>query len=433
MFRVTAFKSSFSASRGTLASVFIRRNFAESVGKTGKIGNAFALNESKTSSVSGAIQKALTTDKPLHDWTTSQIGEIYNTPLHDLLFYSQLITRKFFNPSEIQFCSLLSIKTGGCTEDCKYCAQSSRNHTDVQAEKLLGLDTVFSKAKIAKQKGATRFCMGSAWRGMHGRKSALRKISEMVKKINDELGMETCVTLGMLDDGQAEVLKKAGLTAYNHNIDTSRNHYKNVISSRTYDDRLATGKRVQDAGISLCQGGICGMGETDDDRISFLQTLCTLKEHPESVPINKLIPIKGTPIAEELKTKYKGRELTIEHLLRTIASARLLMPASIVRLAAGRYTMKESEQLLMFMAGVNAIFTGEKMLTTMCNGWDEDIAMLKKWGFVPMKAFTRSTPNAHMRINIDSKSKTFSIDITDKKMPVEAVGEKTEELAATLN
>jgi len=410
MLKITTFKRSCFTSRLILKSTTIKRNFAQSVGK---VDDTVGLIGSKTLPILKAMQKALTTDKPLHDWTPDQIGEIYNTPLHDLLFYSQLITRKFFNPSEIQFCSLLSIKTGGCTEDCKYCAQSSRNHTDVKAEKLLDLDTVFSQAKKAKQKGATRFCMGSAWRGMHGRKSALKKISGMVKKINDELGMETCVTLGMLDDGQAEVLKKAGLTAYNHNIDTSRNHYKNIISSRTFDDRLATGKRVQDAGISLCQGGICGLGETDDDRISFLHTLCTLKEHPESVPINKLIPIKGTPLADELKTKYKGRERTMEQLLRTIASARLLMPASIVRLAAGRYTMKESEQLLIFMAGVNAIFTGEKMLTTMCNGWDEDINMLKKWGFVPMKSFTRSTPNAHLRINIDSKSKTFSINLAE--------------------
>ncbi|QOU20349.1 hypothetical protein BRETT_005004 [Brettanomyces bruxellensis] len=395
MLKITTFKRSCFTSRLILKSTTIKRNFAQSVGK---VDDTVGLIGSKTLPISKAMQKALTTDKPLHNWTQDQIGEIYNTPLHDLLFYSQLITRKFFNPSEIQFCSLLSIR--------QVVAQKI-------AEKLLDLDTVFSQAKKAKQKGATRFCMGSAWRGMHGRKSALKKISGMVKKINDELGMETCVTLGMLDDGQAEVLKKAGLTAYNHNIDTSRNHYKNIISSRTFDDRLATGKRVQDAGISLCQGGICGLGETDDDRISFLHTLCTLKEHPESVPINKLIPIKGTPLADELKTKYKGRELTMEQLLRTIASARLLMPASIVRLAAGRYTMKESEQLLIFMAGVNAIFTGEKMLTTMCNGWDEDINMLKKWGFVPMKSFTRSTPNAHLRINIDSKSKTFSINLAE--------------------
>ncbi|VEU21732.1 DEKNAAC102371 [Brettanomyces naardenensis] len=361
------------------------------------------------------LNLALTTEVPIHNWTKDQIHEIYNTPLNSLIFYAQLIHRKYHNPSEIQLCTLLSIKTGGCTEDCKYCAQSSRNNTGVKAEKLLDVDSVFAKAKEAKERGSTRFCMGSAWRDMHGRKSAMKKIGTMVKRINDELQMETCVTLGMLDEGQAQTLKSAGLTAYNHNIDTSREHYKDIISTRTFDDRLETIKRVQDANIGACTGGILGLGETDEDHVSFLYTLANMDKHPESLPINRLIPIKGTPMAEELRSKYKGRQLTLESILRTIATARLLMPESIVRLAAGRYTMKESEQLLCFMSGVNAIFTGEKMLTTMCTGWDEDIAMLKKWGFIPMKAFKKTGPKSHLQIKIDPAKKTFTVDLTEEE------------------
>ncbi|TID29816.1 hypothetical protein CANINC_001631 [Pichia inconspicua] len=335
-----------------------------------------------------AIKEAFSLATPKTDWTRDQISAIYNTPLNDLLFYSQIQHRNHHNPSEIQLCTLLSIKTGGCTEDCKYCAQSTRNPTGLKATKMLDLDQVYEKAKIAKANKSTRFCMGSAWRSMDGRKSALKRIADMVHKINTELGMETCVTLGMINAEQAKSLKESGLTAYNHNIDTSRNHYKNIISTRTFDDRLETIKNVRDAGLKPCTGGILGMGETNEDHIDFIHTLATMEEHPESLPINKLIPIKGTPLADELKTKYKSRnKLSFETILRVIATARLTMPKSIIRLAAGRYTMPESEQLLCFNTGVNAIFTGEKMLTTMCTGWDEDIAMLNKWGFVPMEPF----------------------------------------------
>jgi biotin synthase len=239
---------------------------------------------------------------------------------------------------------------------------------------------------------------------MKGRKSALKKIAGMVKKINDELKMETCVTLGMIDDEQAKILKDSGLTAYNHNIDTSRSHYKNVISTRSYDDRLKTIKTVNDSGIKACTGGILGMGETVDDHIDFLHTLSTMEKHPESLPINKLIAIKGTPIEEELKTVYKDRKLELENILRVISTGRLLMPTSIIRLAAGRYTMKPAEQLLCFNAGVNAIFTGEKMLTTMCTGWDEDIAMLSKWGYVPMEAFKKTNPKEAIRVTVDGEN-----------------------------
>lgn len=338
-----------------------------------------------------AIDVALTSE-PRNDWTKEQIKEIYKTPLQDLMFKSQLQHRSHHNPSEVQLCTLLSIKTGGCTEDCKYCAQSSRYDTGTDAEKMIKLEEVKLAAMKAKENGSTRFCMGAAWRDMNGRKSGLKKITEMVKWINDELKMETCVTLGMVDEEQASTLKKAGLTAYNHNIDTSREHYPNVISTRSYDDRLKTIKNVQKVGLKACTGGILGLGETEDDHIGFLYTLATMNTHPESLPINRLVPIKGTPLEQELSELPADltRKLKFDAIIRTIATARLIMPNSIIRLAAGRYTMKENEQFLCFLAGCNAIFTGEKMLTTMCNGWDEDIAMLKKWGLRPMKSFGNS-------------------------------------------
>lgn len=358
-------------------------------------------------STPNALHLALTSKTPINTWTRDQISSIFNLPLNDLMFYAQLQHRQHHNPREVQLCTLLSIKTGGCTEDCKYCSQSSHNDTGLKATKLLDLDSVFEKAKIAKQNNSTRFCMGSAWRDMKGRKSALKKIADMVKKINDELKMETCVTLGMINEEQTKVLQDAGLTAYNHNIDTSREHYKNVISTRSYDERLETIKNVNKSGIKACTGGILGMGETVDDHIGFLLTLSTMEKHPESLPINKLIAIKGTPIEKELKTIYKDRKLELDNILRVISTARLLMPKSIIRLAAGRYTMKEHEQLLCFNSGVNAIFTGEKMLTTMCTGWDEDIAMLKKWGYVPMEAFKKTGPQETLKVSIDNESKYY--------------------------
>jgi biotin synthase len=331
---------------------------------------------------------------PTTQWTKLQIRDIYETPLMELVHQAQLQHRRYHNPKEVQLCTLLSIKTGGCSEDCKYCAQSSRYDTGTKAEKLISLDEVMRAATTAKQNGSTRFCMGAAWRDMHGRKSGLKKISEMVTKINNELGMETCVTLGMVTDQQARDLALAGLTAYNHNIDTSREHYPKVISTRTYDDRLATIESVQKAGIKACTGGILGLGETPEDHVSFLHTLATLEGgHPELLPINRLVPIKGTPMEKDISSLPQDSEkrLKFESVLKTIATARLIMPELIIRLAAGRYTMKEHEQFLCFMAGCNAIFTGEKMLTTMCNGWDEDIAMLKKWGLLPMEPVTKPT------------------------------------------
>ena len=250
---------------------------------------------------------------------------------------------------------------------------------------MVKVDEVIKEAEEAKRNGSTRFCLGAAWRDMKGRKSAMKRIQEMVTKVND-MGLETCVTLGMVDQDQAKQLKDAGLTAYNHNIDTSREHYSKVITTRTYDDRLQTIKNVQESGIKACTGGILGLGESEDDHIGFIYTLSNMSPHPESLPINRLVAIKGTPMAEELADP-KSKKLQFDEILRTIATARIVMPKAIIRLAAGRYTMKETEQFVCFMAGCNSIFTGKKMLTTICNGWDEDKAMLAKWGLQPMEAF----------------------------------------------
>jgi len=271
----------------------------------------------------------------------------------------------------------MNIKTGGCTEDCSYCAQSSRYKTNLTATKLSTVDSVMEAAKVAKANGSNRFCMGAAWRDMRGRKRGLKNIVDMVKGVRS-LGMEACVTLGMLDKEQAKELKEAGLTAYNHNVDTSREHYPSVISTRTYDERLQTLENVREAGIHVCSGGILGLGEVaKTDHVGLIYTLATLPGHPESFPVNKLVPIKGTPM-------FGQEPVKLEDVVRCIATARLVMPKTIIRIAAGRTTMPESEQMLCFMAGANAIFTGEKMLTTDCNGWDQDKDMFNRWGLVPM-------------------------------------------------
>ena len=293
----------------------------------------------------------------------------------------------------------MNIKTGGCTEDCSYCAQSSRYQTALTPTKLSQVDEVLAAARIAKANGSNRFCMGAAWRDMRGRKRGLANIVKMVEGVRG-MGMEACVTLGMVDKEQAMILKEAGLTAYNHNVDTSREHYGNVITTRSYDERLQTLQNVREAGIHVCSGGILGLGETPaTDHVGLIHTLATLPEHPESFPVNKLVPIKGTPM-------YGQEPVKFEDLVRCIATARLVMPSTIIRLAAGRVTMPESEQMMCFMAGANAIFTGEKMLTTDCNGWDEDKSMFERWGLQPMqteasKVFEEpkfaATPFSHVR------------------------------------
>lgn len=373
----------------------MRASLTRLIQATGVPRLALSANSTATtpaaSSVATKLLDRAILEGPRNDWTREEIRQIYDTPLQKLMFMSQLQHHKYHDPSEVQLCTLLNIKSGGCTEDCKYCSQSSRYDTGTKAEKLVKLEEVKQAAIKAKENGSTRFCMGAAWRDMHGRKSGLKKITEMVKWINEELHMETCVTLGMVTEEQATVLKDSGLTAYNHNIDTSREHYPKVITTRSYDDRLQTIKNVQKAGLKACTGGILGLGETDDDHVGFLYTLATMDKHPESLPINKLVPIQGTPMAEELKNipKSLSKSLRFEAILKTIATARLIMPESIIRLAAGRYSMREHEQFLCFLAGCNAIFTGEQMLTTACNGWEEDIAMLKKWGLKPMKSFRK--------------------------------------------
>lgn len=254
----------------------------------------------------------------------------------------------------------------------------------LKATKMSSVDSVLQAARIAKDNGSTRFCMGAAWRDMRGRKTSLKNVKAMVEGVR-AMDMEVCVTLGMIDQEQAEELAGAGLTAYNHNVDTSREHYPTIITTRTYDERLQTLSNVRKAGINVCSGGILGLGEKPEDHVGLIHTVGTLPAHPESFPVNALVPIKGTPLGDDPKRKRIG----FDSILRTIATARVVMPATIIRIAAGRTTMSEAEQILCFSAGANAIFTGEKMLTTECNGWDEDKAMFEKFGLMPMKSFER--------------------------------------------
>lgn len=306
----------------------------------------------------------------------------------ELAFQAAQVHRRFHNPSEVQLCTLMNIKTGGCSEDCSYCAQSTRYQkgTGLQAKRVETVETVLEAARIAKANGSTRFCMGAAWRDMRGRNNSLRNVKEMVSGVR-AMGMEVCVTLGMIDAEQAKELREAGLTAYNHNLDTSREFYPSIISTRTYDERLATLGHVRDAGINVCSGGILGLGETDKDRIGLLHTAATLPSHPESFPVNALVPIKGTPLGDR-------KPIDFTSMLRTIAAARIIMPATIIRIAAGRKTMTEEQQAMCFMAGANAVFTGEKMLTTECNGWDDDAVLFERWGLQPMKSFAKSVARA---------------------------------------
>lgn len=296
--------------------------------------------------------------------------------------------RRFHKAGEVQLCTLMNIKTGGCTEDCSYCAQSTRysKETGVKATRVESVEDVLAKAREARDNGSTRFCMGAAWREMKGRKNSLKNIIEMVKGVRG-MGMEACVTLGMLDADQAKQLKEAGLSAYNHNLDTSREYYPSVISTRSYDERLQTLANVRDAGINVCSGGILGLGESSTDRIGLLHTVSNLPQHPESFPVNALVPIKGTPLGATEPVSFTS-------MLRVVATARIIMPSTIIRIAAGRKTMSEEKQALCFMAGANAVFTGEKMLTTDCNSYEEDKVLFGRWGLLPMKSFGKSQPEA---------------------------------------
>ncbi|ORX95773.1 biotin synthase [Basidiobolus meristosporus CBS 931.73] len=310
-----------------------------------------------------------------NDWTREEIQAIYDSPFLDLLFHAAKVHRANFNPREVQQATLLSIKTGGCSEDCSYCPQSSRHETEVKASKLLERDVVLDAARKAKNAGSTRFCMGAAWREVGGKKTNFNNILDYVKEIRG-MGMEVCCTLGMLDEAQAKALKNAGLTAYNHNLDTSREYYSKIITTRTYDERLETIARAREAGISVCSGGIIGLGESEDDRVGLLTTLATLPAHPESVPINALLAVKGTPLENQEPVK-------IWDMVRMISTARIVMPKSMVRLSAGRVRFSQPEQALCFFAGANSIFTGDKLLTTPNNEFTDDQLMFQTLGLVP--------------------------------------------------
>ncbi|KAL9188535.1 hypothetical protein ACHAXT_006913 [Thalassiosira profunda] len=335
-----------------------------------------------------------------HDWTKAQIAEIYTLPFHELMYRAATVHRMYWDPAEVQQCTLLSIKTGGCTEDCSYCSQSTRHKTFVKPTPTMKVQEVLEAAKRAKDAGSTRFCMGAAWRELGNKKNAFNHILDMVKGVNG-MGLEVCCTLGMLNAEQAKQLKEAGLTAYNHNLDTSPEHYPNVITTRTYEDRLETIANVRDAGISVCCGGILGLGEKETDRVGLLHVLATLPEHPESVPINALVAVEGTPLGDEVaedeeKAADDGiADVDAFDMARMIATARIVMPRTMVRLSAGRLSFSDAEQCLMFQAGANSIFNGDKLLTTDNPAFDEDTRLFDKLGFVgkPAHAGPRVAPS----------------------------------------
>ncbi|CCU98114.1 unnamed protein product [Malassezia sympodialis ATCC 42132] len=312
-------------------------------------------------------------------WERSDVQAVFDQPLLELVFQAASVHRQHHDPRKIQLCTLMNIKEGGCSEDCAYCSQSSRYDTHSKATKLEEVDAVLEEARRAKANGSTRFCMGAAWREVGGRKRGFNRILDMVREIRG-MGMEVCTTLGMLTAEQAQQLREAGLSAYNHNLDTSREYYGQVITSRTYEDRLATIANVRDAGIAVCSGGILGLGENEADRVGLIWEMSRLPEPPESFPVNALVAIPGTPM--------EGQEpVTFQEMLRTVATARIVLPTSIVRLAAGRHMFTESEQAMLFLAGANAVFTGHRMLTTPTSSWDEDKALLARWGLSGMNSF----------------------------------------------
>jgi biotin synthase len=315
-----------------------------------------------------------------HDWTLAEVKALYELPLLELIHQAQTVHRSVFQDNKVQLCSLLSIKTGGCPEDCGYCPQAARYHTGVKAEKLMSVQSVLESAAQARAAGATRFCMGAAWREVKDG-AQFDSVLEMVRGVR-ALGMEACATLGMVNESQARRLKEAGLTAYNHNLDTSEEHYGDIISTRTYQDRLATLERVRGAGISVCCGGIIGLGESVEDRCKLLLTLANQETHPESVPVNALVAVEGTPLENQKRVE------TVD-MVRTIATARILMPASMVRLSAGRMQMNEEAQLLCMLAGANSLFFGEKLLTTGNPSYQNDMALLEKAGIRPLEPATR--------------------------------------------
>lgn len=311
-----------------------------------------------------------------HDWSVAEAKALYELPLLELVYRAQTVHRAVWKENKVQLCSLLSIKTGGCPEDCAYCPQAARHQTGVEAEKLMDVPAVLSAAQQAREAGATRFCMGAAWREVKDGPQ-FDSVLEMVRGVKS-LGLEACCTLGMLTDSQAKRLKDAGLDAYNHNLDTSAERYGDIITTRTYEDRLKTLARVRDAGIGVCCGGILGLGESADDRCGMLVTLANQPKHPESVPINALVAVKGTPL--EAQAPVDSLEM-----VRMIAVARLMMPASMVRLSAGRAQMTDEAQLLCLMAGANSVFFGDKLLTTGNPDYEQDMALFERAGVAPLE------------------------------------------------
>jgi len=316
------------------------------------------------------------------DWTRDEIAALFDQPFLDLIYQAQQVHRRHHAANEVQLSTLLSIKTGGCPEDCGYCSQSAFAKTGLKAEKLMDVDSVLAAAAEAKAAGSGRFCMGAAWREPKDRD--MDALCTMVAGVK-AMGLETCMTLGMLSENQAERLSEAGLDYYNHNLDTSPEHYGEIITTRTYQERLDTLERVRASGMSVCCGGILGMGERREDRVGFLHALATLPEHPESVPINALVPVKGTVLGDMLADTPLAKIDEIE-FVRTVAVARILMPRSMVRLSAGRESMSESTQALCFLAGANSIFTGDKLLTTGNAGAGADSALFEKLGLQPMRS-----------------------------------------------
>jgi biotin synthase len=320
--------------------------------------------------------QAAAPEAPLrHDWTREEVRALFDLPFPELMFRAQSVHRAHFEPGEVQISTLLSIKTGGCPEDCAYCPQSAAYDAGVRAEKLMPLDAVLAEARAARDAGASRFCMGAAWRSPKDRE--LEQVCAMVEGVK-ALGLETCATLGMLSAAQARRLKEAGLDYYNHNLDSSPEFYEKIITTRTYRDRLETLEHVRAAGLHVCCGGIVGMGETREDRVGMIATLASLPAHPESVPINMLVRVAGTPLAAE-------PALEPLEFVRTIAVARITMPRSVVRLSAGREDMSEETQTLCFLAGANSIFYGPKLLTTPNPNQGRDLALMDKLGLVPMR------------------------------------------------
>ena len=310
-----------------------------------------------------------------HDWNVSEVVALHDLPLLDLLHRAQTVHRAFHQPDAVQLCTLLSVKTGGCPEDCSYCPQSSKYESPVETEKMLDVESVIASARRAREAGSTRFCMGAAWREVK-EGPAFDKVLTMVRGVK-ELGLEACCTLGMLSESQAKSLKDAGLDAYNHNLDSSKEFYGTIITTRAYEDRLRTLDNVRKAGITVCSGGIIGMGETTRDRARMLVTLANLQPHPESVPINALVPVEGTPLADR-------PPVDPVELVRMIATARILMPRSMVRLSAGRASLSREAQLLCMMAGANSLFYGDKLLTTPNPDTDDDARLLRDAGLRPL-------------------------------------------------